>query len=187
MNEKFVVLDLGTILYSVITPIICSFGICGNTLSLMVLKRRELMGSIYTYLAVLAATDLMMSFILLFGGLSRGALYYKGWATYDALVGLPLGGAINTLSVIATVAVTVDRVLYLWNPVKCTKPRFCNPIIARKIMAGSMILSIVLNIPYCFIFTWNDKDILVTTDFFDSEFYMVFNWFMLFFSPSYLV
>ncbi|XP_018567307.1 uncharacterized protein LOC108907939 [Anoplophora glabripennis] len=169
----------GTILYSIITPTICLFGIFGNTLSLMVLKRRELMGSVYTYLAVLAASDLLMSFMLFFGGLSRGVLYYRGWATYDALVGLPLGGAINTLSVIATVAVTIDRVLYLWNPVQCTKPKFCNRIVARKIMAAAVLLSILLNLPYCFIFTWSDEGVLVTTYFFDSVFYTAFNWFML--------
>lgn len=37
-------------MYSVITPLICIFGICSNSLSLMVLRRKELSGSIYTYL-----------------------------------------------------------------------------------------------------------------------------------------
>ncbi|KAJ8972720.1 hypothetical protein NQ317_000804 [Molorchus minor] len=171
----------GTVLYSIITPIICSFGICGNTLSLMVLKRRELVGSVYTYLAVLAAMDLSMSVLLFLGGLSRGALYYRGWATYDALIGLPLGGIINSLSVTATVGVTIDRVLFLWNPVQCTKPKFCNPNIARKLMMGALLVSIILNIPYCFIFTRDDEKELTTSEFFDSLFYRVFNWFMLVF------
>ncbi|KAJ8962853.1 hypothetical protein NQ318_001258 [Aromia moschata] len=117
---------------------------------------------------VLATTDLMTSLLLFFGGLSRGALYHRGWATYDALVGLPLGGAINSLSVLATIGVTVDRVLFLWNPVQCTKPKFCNPTIARKFMTGGLILATLLNIPYCFIFTWTDEGVLTTTDFFDS-------------------
>ncbi|VEN39878.1 unnamed protein product [Callosobruchus maculatus] len=112
----------GKILYSVITPIICSFGICGNSISLIVLMKKELTGSIYTYLA--------------------------------------------------------DRVLYLWNPVCCTKPKFCNPKIARRIMLFGFFLSILLNLPYCFIFYW-DGTTLATTAFFDSRFYGIFNWIML--------
>nr|CAI5830110.1 unnamed protein product [Callosobruchus analis] len=168
----------GKILYSVITPIICCFGICGNSISLIVLMKKELTGSIYTYLAVLAAMDLLMSISLFLGGLSRGFLFYNGWATYDALIGLPLCGAIGTLSIMATVGVTIDRVLYLWNPVCSTKPKFCNPKIARRIMTFGFFLSIILNLPYCFIFYW-DGTTLATTQFFDSRFYGIFNWIML--------
>ncbi|CAH1984639.1 unnamed protein product [Acanthoscelides obtectus] len=168
----------GTILYSVITPIICCFGICGNSISLIVLLKKELTGSVYTYLAVLAAMDLLMSISLFLGGLSRGFLFYKGWATYDALIGLPVCGAIGTLSIMATVGVTIDRVLYLWNPLCCKKPKFCDPKIARRIMLLGFILSILLNLPYCFIFYW-DGTTLATTPFFDSKFYEFFNWFML--------
>lgn len=41
---------LGTILYSIVTPCICLFGICGNIISLIVLSNKELKSSIYTYL-----------------------------------------------------------------------------------------------------------------------------------------
>ncbi|XP_030764954.1 uncharacterized protein LOC115889147 [Sitophilus oryzae] len=170
----------GIILYSVVTPILCCFGIFGNALSLIVLRRKELVGSVYTYLAVLAAMDLGMSFALLFGGLSKGVMWFHGWNTYDSLIGLPLSEAMNTLSVFAVVGLTIDRVTYLWNPVQCTKPKFCQPWVARRIMFISVLISIVYNLPYCFIYTWDSDDSLTTTAFFDSKFYLAFNWITLF-------
>lgn len=52
-----------------------------------------------------------MSIVILLGGLSRGIFYYEGWAIYDALIGLPLSGVINTWSVMATVGVTIGTKL----------------------------------------------------------------------------
>jgi len=42
---------LGIIIYSVITPVLCCCGIVGNIISLLVLQRKEFVGSVYTYLA----------------------------------------------------------------------------------------------------------------------------------------
>ncbi|KAG5878751.1 hypothetical protein JTB14_023347 [Gonioctena quinquepunctata] len=169
----------GVVLYSIVTTVICTFGIFGNTLSLMILRGKEFVGSVYTYLAVLASTDLALSIIFFIGGLSKGAFYYTAMSTYDALVGLPLSGAINSLSVMATVAVTIDRVLYLWDPMQCSRPKFCNPKVARELMAACFVLAILLNLPYCFIFAWDEFGELITSPFFYSRTYALHNWFML--------
>lgn len=55
----------------------------------------------------MVALDLVMSIVLLLGGLSRGILYYDGWAIYDALIGLPISGMTSSWSVLATVGVTI--------------------------------------------------------------------------------
>ncbi|XP_076268578.1 putative G-protein coupled receptor frpr-1 [Rhynchophorus ferrugineus] len=170
----------GTVLYSVVTPILCLCGIFGNISSLIVLKRKELVGSVYTYLAVLAAMDLGMSIALFLGGISKGIMWSRGWSNYDSLIGLPLSEALNTVSVLAIVGLTIDRVIYLWNPVQCTKPKFCHPWVARRLMVISILIAILFNLPYCFIYTWDGDDTLTTTDFFDSRFYIAFNWITLF-------
>ncbi|XP_057662288.1 somatostatin receptor type 1 [Diorhabda carinulata] len=167
------------ILYSVVTTIICCFGILGNTLSLMVLRRKEFVGSVYTYLAVLAATDLALSITYFLGGLAHGVFHSTSWGAYDVLIGLPLGGAINSMGVLATAGLTIDRVLFLWNPVQCVKPKFCNPKIARALMASGAVLSVLLNIPYCFIFTLKFDGTLAQSDFYFSRLYASYNWFML--------
>lgn len=61
---------------------------------------------IFSFL-VLVAMDLLMSVVMLLGGLSRGIFYYDGWAIYDAVVGLPITGIIKTWCVMATVGVTI--------------------------------------------------------------------------------
>ncbi|XP_066259499.1 probable G-protein coupled receptor frpr-1 [Euwallacea similis] len=170
----------GIILYSVVTPVLCCCGIIGNTISLLVLKRKELKGSVYTYLAVLACVDLGTSIVLLLGGISRGIMWKYGWITYDSLIGLPISGVLATLGVFAIVGLTSDRVIYLWNPIQCTKPKFCNSWVARRVMIASFILAILSNLPYCFIYEWQDDGSLTTTSFFASRLYRAFNWFTLF-------
>ncbi|KAH1014749.1 probable G-protein coupled receptor frpr-1 [Dendroctonus ponderosae] len=170
----------GTIMYSVITPILCCCGIFGNTVSLLILRRKELMGSAYTYLAVLACVDLGMSIILLLGGISRGIMWSYGWVTYDSLFGLPLSGVMVILGVLAITCLTLDRVIYLWNPLQCSKPKFCNSWVARRLMIGSFAFAVIFSLPYCFIYDWNDDGTLTTTAFFDSIWYKAFNWFTLF-------
>ncbi|XP_050305856.1 probable G-protein coupled receptor frpr-1 isoform X1 [Anthonomus grandis grandis] len=170
----------GKILYSVVTPILCCFGIFGNVVSLMVLKRKELVGSVYTYLAILACVDLTMSIILLFGGISRGVMWKYGWNNYDAILGISLGSAVSTLGQLAIVTLTIDRVIYLWNPVQCTKPKFCKPRAARRNMIFCLFVALLSSLPYCFVYKWGDNGSLETTPFFDSRFYKAFNWFTLF-------
>lgn len=62
----------------------------------------------------MVALDLFMSILLLLGGLSRGILYYEGWAIYDALIGLPVSGMINSWSVLAIVGVTIGTISTTW-------------------------------------------------------------------------
>lgn len=41
----------GLILYSIVTPLFCFIGLTGNAVSLLVLMRKELKGSVYVYLS----------------------------------------------------------------------------------------------------------------------------------------
>uniref|UniRef100_A0A6P7F6X9 Uncharacterized protein LOC114325336 isoform X2 n=1 Tax=Diabrotica virgifera virgifera TaxID=50390 RepID=A0A6P7F6X9_DIAVI len=111
------------ILYSVVITIISCFGIVGNIMSLAVLRRKELVGSVYTYLS--------------------------------------------------------DRCVYLWNPAHCTKPKFCNPKLARILMSISAGFSVILNTPYCFIFTVNPDGTMGLSKFIHSSLYACYNWVLL--------
>nr|XP_023028326.1 uncharacterized protein LOC111516391 [Leptinotarsa decemlineata] len=134
----------------------------------MVLRREELVGSVYTYFSVLAATDLILSINFFFNGLSKCVTFFTVWYSYGLIIGLPVSAAINALNVMATVAVTVDRVIYMWNPLRCSRPKFCSTNIARGLMMACLILSIVLNLPYCFIFDWNEFGDLAPSSFYLS-------------------
>ncbi|XP_074034228.1 uncharacterized protein isoform X2 [Leptinotarsa decemlineata] len=128
---------------------------------------------------VLAATDLILSINFFFNGLSKCVTFFTVWYSYGLIIGLPVSAAINALNVMATVAVTVDRVIYMWNPLRCSRPKFCSTNIARGLMMACLILSIVLNLPYCFIFDWNEFGDLTPSSFYLSWSYALFNWFML--------
>lgn len=116
---------LGIIIYSVITPVLCCCGIIGNIISLLVLQRKDFVGSVYTYLAgifvlsttsfsqnfhsVLALVDLGTSIVLMLGGISRGVMWNYGWITYDSLIGLPISGVLATIGVLAIVGLTLGE------------------------------------------------------------------------------
>ncbi|CAG9864209.1 unnamed protein product [Phyllotreta striolata] len=171
---------LDVVLYSVITTVISAFGVFTNALSLIVLRRKELNWSVYTYLTVLAAADLAISIMFLLGGLARGTFCSTSLFAYDTSIGLPVAGTINSMAVLATVGVTIDRVFYLWNPSRCGRPKFCDRKVARKSMIVGLIACIAINSPYCFIFERNARGDLIVSEFFRSRNYIYFNWFMLF-------
>ncbi|KAF7405961.1 hypothetical protein HZH68_005330 [Vespula germanica] len=101
---------ISIIIYSIVTPIISTLGIIGNILILVVILKRCLKTSTYTYLAVLAGADLVTCTLLLFSGLARGIFWCKpGWLEFDAFVHLPLGSISSNITVWATVCVTIDR------------------------------------------------------------------------------
>lgn len=48
-------------------------------------------------------------------------------------------------------------------------PGFCSQHIARKLMIFASCFAILINVPYCFMYKYNDRGDLVTTNFFHSR------------------
>lgn len=84
------------------------------------------------------------------------------------LVTLPIGSVMSSLSAMAMMAVAIDRVVILWNPLSKTKPRFCKQATARLVMTICFVMSVLFNIPFCFIYEWSEDGKLVTTQFYNS-------------------
>lgn len=166
----------GTIIYSILVPFISFIALMGNGVSICVLLRDELVGSVYTYLTVLAGSNACSALCLFLGGLSRGAMWWNGWETYDALLGLPMGGFFNCVSVVAIVWVTIDRVVFLWEPCQINRPKMCTPRVARNIIMISIFGCLLSNLPYCFIYDLNSKGKLILKDWFTSTSYRIHNW-----------
>lgn len=51
---------------------------------------------------------------------------------------------------------------------QCKSPSFCKQHVARKVMIFATCFAILINIPYCFMYTYNEHGDLVTTNFFHS-------------------
>lgn len=58
---------------------------------------------------------------------------------------------------------------------RCRPPKFCDYRTARKLMIFSSCLAILLNVPYCLIYTYNAQGDLVTTSFFHSWWVIKYN------------
>ncbi|RLU21704.1 hypothetical protein DMN91_006080 [Ooceraea biroi] len=170
----------GLVGYSVIIPIVSALGIIGNALILAVHLRAKtyLKASVFTYLAaVLASSDLVTCILLLFSGLARGVFRcHKGWLEFDAFVHFPIGSVTSNITVWATLGVSVDRLILVSSMPRSKPPKFCSQQVARKLMVFATCFAILINIPYCFMYTYNNRGDLVTTKFFHSRWYNLQNW-----------
>ncbi|CAL1681786.1 unnamed protein product [Lasius platythorax] len=169
----------GIIGYTVVIPIVSALGIIGNSLILAVhLKAKTyLKASTYTYLAVLATSDLVTCILLLFSGLARGIFRcYKGWLEFDAFVHFPIGSVTSNITVWAALGVSVDRLIIVCSMPRCKPPKFCSQQVARRLMIFASCFATFINIPYCFMYTYNSRGDLITTSFFHSWWFNLQNW-----------
>ncbi|XP_039306579.1 neuropeptide Y receptor type 6 [Solenopsis invicta] len=171
---------LSIIGYTVVIPVVSALGIIGNSLILIVHFKAKtyLKASTYTYLAVLATSDLITCILLVFSSLARGIFRcYKGWLEFDAFVYFPLGSITSNITVWAALGVSVDRLIIVCSMPRSKPPGFCSQHIARKLMIFASCFAILINVPYCFMYKYNDRGDLVTTNFFHSRWYYLQNWF----------
>ncbi|KAG7200265.1 hypothetical protein KM043_017734 [Ampulex compressa] len=124
-----------------------------------------------------AAADLVTCALLVFSGLARGVFWCRpGWMEFDAFVHLPLGSMSSNITVLAAVCVTVDRLMVVCSLPRCKPPKFCDQRVARKLMICATCFACLANLPYWFIYTYNERGVLVTTKFFHSRLYNLQNW-----------
>ncbi|KAL0117427.1 hypothetical protein PUN28_010337 [Cardiocondyla obscurior] len=166
--------------YTVVIPVVSALGIIGNSLILAVhLKTKTyLKASTYTYLVVLASSDLITCLLILFSSLARGIFRcQKGWLEFDAFVHFPIGSVSSNITVWAALGVSIDRLITVWCMRRSKPPRFCRPQVARKLMIFATLFAILFNIPYCFMYKYDEHGDLTTTTFFHSRWYNIQNWF----------
>lgn len=111
------------------------------------------------------------------------------WMLYDTMIFIPVSGVVSTVSNFLTISVSlgkymdnilalfvginqtnncIDRVIFMKNSKPRSIPMFCHLSVAKRIIALVVVVSLVLNSPYFFIFKLKD-DIISATDFFYSE------------------
>ena len=145
---EYYVLGVGTV-------VLCIFGIIGNTLTLIVLTRRDMVSTTYTYLVALAVSDMM---VLLTATLAV-CLRTMGIGEMDVLVDdeivpyiypflIPAALTCVYASVWITVALTLDRYLAVCHAmntkIHCTIPS------ARKSIILIVFAALLYNIPTFF-------------------------------------
>jgi hypothetical protein len=141
--------------YAYIVPSICVFGIICNILNLTVLLNPRLKESPYTYLTGLATFDILT---LLFGlsltftrsqslwfshsfDLKREYIFSKLEKNFF----LPTTNVFSPMSVLITVALTIERFLFIKFPMKATS--YCLPEYARRIILILFVFATLFRIP----------------------------------------
>lgn len=134
---------------------VCCIGIVCNILSVVVLTRRVMNSSTYSYLSALAACDTLALFFTLIL-YSEDTKYPKEgqlkWAepTYAYLFPFvhPAAVMFQVTSIWLTLAFTVDRFIMICHPFKAEK--MCKVSRARKVIVSIYIFGILFNIPRFF-------------------------------------
>ena len=132
--------------YSYIIPSICIFGIICNLINLSVLSNNKLRESPYTYLTGLAFCDILTlasSFTITF---TRGvwlesynSISLSYWLkVFERKFCLPTANIFSALSVIITIALTIERYVFIKSPMNASA--YCSPRFARKVIFALFLL-----------------------------------------------
>lgn len=131
---------------------VCCLGIIGNILSFIVLTRKTMKSSTYTYLSGLAICDLLVLFTTMLlilkdtkfpelGSLSWTDDYYLEMF----LIVHPAAITFQVTSIWLTMAFTVDRYIMICHPFKAE--RMCDIPRARRVVLALYLAGIAFNIP----------------------------------------
>ena len=144
-------------LYLYVLPVICSFGIFGNILNLVILSRKSLTVHMeklercgHSHLIALAVSDLMYCVTALprtFKPLFAQASYISPWLLYDAYH----GAVINTFLLCSswlTVAMAVSRYIAICYPMKARQHLGIRT--TRMSIVCIFIISVIFNVPRYF-------------------------------------
>ena len=143
---------------------VCCLGIIGNILSFVVLTRKTMKSSTYTYLSGLAICDLLVLFttmLLILKDTKFPELGSLSWSDdyYHEMFPIvhPAALTFQVTSIWLTLAFTVDRYIMICHPFKAE--RMCDIPRARRVVLGLYLAGIAFNIPRCFEYTVIEIDL----------------------------
>ena len=180
------------IFYIYIIPVICSLGIVFNVLVLLVFSRSNFQARIgsstLTYLRGLAVADGMASFVSSPIGFLRcldsrsaGQEYFWNW--YDKYVFLPFANTFGTTSVWITVAVSLERCIFVsWNKVQVRHKAIFRTRTARLTLVLIFIGSLSISFPIFYYYEdlSSENNTLIISTFGKSVNYEIYTWIWMF-------
>ncbi|KAH8298572.1 hypothetical protein KR044_012148 [Drosophila immigrans] len=142
------------LVYGLAVPTLSSFGLCTNFINCVVFMRPKMTPSAFTYLAALSCLDCISCLLITFTALSRSYFYNSAaWTAYDYQWQTPLFGISTGAANLMLACVSLDRLIYLSRcKVSNGAPSFCRRKVARCMICGVFLISVIVNMPYFFIF-----------------------------------
>ena len=160
--------------YKYVGPTLCVIGVCGNFINLLVLSGDQLRESPYVYLRGLATTDMLaLLFSFPFMVFCIGTTDYF-WRWYEIYVFIPLVNFFTVASVWITVAMTIERFLFVRYPLWARWR--CNRYTAQFRIWIIVAFAVIISVPrlFCYeIIEEGDMATILPTDFRYSRFYYV--------------
>lgn len=158
------------VIYAFVVPTLAFFGLCANFINAIVFMRPKMTPSAFTYLAALSWLDCVSCILITLTSLSRSLLYSSTfWMAYDFQWQTPLFGITTGAANLTLACVSLDRFIYLRWGIPNGTPLFCRRIVARRMVVIAMLIAIVVNLPYFFVFVVNKDGSFETTDFYFSR------------------
>ncbi|XP_017049229.1 LOW QUALITY PROTEIN: uncharacterized protein LOC108093613 [Drosophila ficusphila] len=167
------------VLYGLAVPTLAAFGLCTNFINAVVFMRPKMTPSAFSYLAALSWMDCISCLLITLTALSRSYFYNSpAWISYDYQWQTPFFGISTGAANLILACLSVDRFTFL-SSFKRTNgaPRFCRRKVARCMIAVAIGTSVVVNMPYFFVFYVSSTGTCHVTAFYYSTFYKVQNWF----------
>ncbi|ALC42812.1 CG15614 [Drosophila busckii] len=169
------------VVYGLAVPTLASFGLCTNLINAVVFMRPKMTPSAFTYLAALSWLDCVSCLLIILTSLSRSYFYHKpAWIAYDYQWQTPLFGISTGAANLILACVSLDRFIYLshFKAAGSGAPRFCRRKVARLMICVVILVSIIVNLPYFFIFVVDLSTASChVTEFYYSKYYEIHNWF----------
>ncbi|KAH8354994.1 hypothetical protein KR093_003498 [Drosophila rubida] len=168
------------LVYGLAVPTLSSFGLCTNFINCVVFMRPKMTPSAFSYLAALSCLDCISCLLITLTALSRSYFYKSAvWTAYDYQWQTPLFGISTGAANLMLACLSLDRLIYLSRcRVSNGAPRFCRRKVARRMICGVILVSIIVNMPYFFIFVVDlDTATCHVTPFYYSKIYEWHNWF----------
>ncbi|KAH8402039.1 hypothetical protein KR009_009370 [Drosophila setifemur] len=166
-------------LYGLVVPTLASFGLCTNFINAVVFMRPKMTPSAFSYMAALSWMDCLSCTLIAMTSLSRSYFYLSpAWIAYDYQWQTPLFGITTGAANLILACLSLDRFTFLASMRKQNiAPKFCRRKVARYMIAMMISISIVVNMPYFFVFYVETDGSCHVTQFYFTNFYMVQNWF----------
>ena len=152
-EESTAYMDFQNLTREIIVPVICAFGIVGNSLSLAVFCRRlyqgpDTMERSATYgLVTLAACDLLFCILTVAGAFFEERLFYRGRdvAFYFQMYGACFSSMLTRASIWLTVVIGVERYAIVCHPIKARQ--YMKFLYTKLALVFSMVFCVILYIP----------------------------------------
>ncbi|KAH8421012.1 hypothetical protein KR222_002783, partial [Zaprionus bogoriensis] len=168
------------LIYGLAVPTLASFGLCTNFINAVVFMRPKMTPSAFTYLAALSWMDCVSCLLITMTALSRSYFYHSpSWVAYDYQWQTPLFGISTGAANLILACLSLDRFIYL-SRFKTSNgaPSFCRRKIARLMICIVITVSVIVNLPYFFVFVVDMETATChVTSFYYSRFYEYQNWF----------